>query len=508
MPTEPLMTPPLLPLFVLGLLVPAMLWLELKAAPAQSRASQWPLAVWWLHLGVFCLGFALLLLVVQRPWFAGLLLLAGGLVLMLVNNAKHHSLREPFLFHDFSYFTAAIRYPRLYLPFLGLGRAILAVLVGGLVFAAGVWLEPAMDKALLWSALFGVVGVMSLGLIWHWQPALALEPAVDVKNLGLWGAWWAYWRRSGQIPPLQQHHGADGIVSALRKKEILPDLLVVQSESFFDPRTEYPYINSEILAEFDQISDVARYSGKLRVPAWGANTVRAECAFLTGIPPESWDVHQFNPYRILPRVSVMGLAKLLNSCGYHTVCVHPYEAGFYQRDGVMRQLGFERFVDISDFSKEDYCGQYVGDKAVTERVTRLLRERVDPSTPLFVFVITMENHGPLHLDRPDDLDEQALYDVSAAPDWRELSSYLYHLHHADEMIVRLKDALSIQERPGVLAWYGDHVPIIPDFYQRYGAPRGDTNYFVWASNAESPFETRDVAVHDLHALVLKTVLLS
>lgn len=518
--------PMMVPLWVLGLLAPAMLWLELQAAPAETRARQWPVPVWLLHLGVLCLGFAALLLLVQRPWFAGMLLLAGGLVLVLVNNAKYHALREPFLFHDFSYFTSAIRYPRLYLPFLGLGRAVLAVMAGVAVLGAGIWLEPAMAEAWRWAVLFGALGMVSLGGIWHWRPTLTLEPAADVRKLGLWGSLWAYWRRSRSVPEIDAQIIPGGGAKALHEKALhekalhqkalhekdlnqpalMPDLLVVQSESFFDPRSEYPYVRNELLAEFDQACASARYCGRLRVPAWGANTVRAECGFLTGLPPGVWDVHQFNPYRILPRVRVVGLARMLKDRGYHTVCVHPYAAGFYQRDRAMRYLGFDRFIDISAFSQDDYCGQYVGDRAVTEQVLGLLRDRADTAVPLFVFVITMENHGPLHLDRPDDLDEGALYDVAPAPDWRELSSYLYHLRHADQMIALLRQALMEQERPGVLAWYGDHVPIIPAFYQRYGVPKGETDYFIWTTRDDARNEVKNVAVHDLNGLVFRTLL--
>ncbi len=63
-----------------------------------------------------------LLLVLQRPNFAAAALLAGLLFVVLVSNAKSHTLREPFIFQDFEYFRDALRHPRLYMPFLGAGR--------------------------------------------------------------------------------------------------------------------------------------------------------------------------------------------------------------------------------------------------------------------------------------------------------------------------------------------------------------------------------------------------
>nr|MBU2747867.1 hypothetical protein [Acidithiobacillus montserratensis] len=76
-----------------------------------------------IHLGLWLLLFTMFLLLVQRPIFAALAGLGVWLAVVLVGNAKEASLREPFIFMDFEYFTDAIKHPRLYLPFLGLWRA-------------------------------------------------------------------------------------------------------------------------------------------------------------------------------------------------------------------------------------------------------------------------------------------------------------------------------------------------------------------------------------------------
>jgi hypothetical protein len=91
--------------------------------PASLPFWRRPLAALALHLGLWLLLFACLLLVLRRPFFAAGALLAGLLFLVLVSNAKYHSLREPFIFQDFEYFSDALKHPRLYLPFLGAGRA-------------------------------------------------------------------------------------------------------------------------------------------------------------------------------------------------------------------------------------------------------------------------------------------------------------------------------------------------------------------------------------------------
>lgn len=99
-----------------GLLLSAAM--ELLLTPKSRMIWQRPLASNLLHLGTWLIVFAAELVLFRRPWFAMGNVLAIQLLIVLVNNAKYHAMREPFLVHDFEYFTDAICHPRLYLPFL------------------------------------------------------------------------------------------------------------------------------------------------------------------------------------------------------------------------------------------------------------------------------------------------------------------------------------------------------------------------------------------------------
>ena len=72
-----------------------------------------------LRLGVWFWAYATILLVTGRPIFSLALALALFVTLILVNNAKYESLKEPFIFQDYDYFLDTIRCPRLFLPFFG-----------------------------------------------------------------------------------------------------------------------------------------------------------------------------------------------------------------------------------------------------------------------------------------------------------------------------------------------------------------------------------------------------
>src|SRR5260370_3809698 len=86
--------------------------------------------------------------------------------------------------------------------------------------------------------------------------------------------------------------------------------------------------------------------GRLDVPGWGANTMRAEFAVLTGIPESELGYDRFNPYHAFARAPIASLVWRLRNQGYRTVCLHPFDRSFFRRDLTLPALGFETFLRI------------------------------------------------------------------------------------------------------------------------------------------------------------------
>lgn len=470
--------------------------IERLMTPTPPLARLW--AAWAVHGGLWMLAHAALTLVLGRPWFAAAALSAFLLMLVLVSNAKVKTLREPFVFQDYEYFTDAIRHPRLYIPFLGWWKFLGAAGGVALAVAVGLWGEAVPDERLAWSGqLGGIAMVFTIGLLSLWVGNVArlpvcFEPDRDLLALGFLPFLWRYAQEERR--PLAAASPFDGLPLE-RPQGDLPHLVAVQSESFFDPRPLFAGIRPEVLAEFDRLRSGAVAHGKLKVPSWGANTVRTEFAFLTGIGEDKLGVHRFNPYRaIAAGGDVPSLASYLKGLGYRTVCIHPYPASFYHRDRVYPRLGFDEFLDVRAFGDTMRFGPYIGDAAVADKVAALLREATGP---VFVFVITMENHGPLHLERVAPADVEALYSVPPPVGCDDLTIYLRHLRNADQMIAKLRQALERCERPATLCWFGDHVPIMPGVYENFGAPGGLVEYVCWSNRKAGCTEERELHAHDL-----------
>jgi len=494
------------------------LLLKPRPRPLWQRA---PAAV-AVDLATAVLHFVFWLLIVQRPWFALVIATSLQMVVIQVNNTKSTSLREPFLCQDFEYFIGAIRHPRLYIPFFGIGLTIAASLAGAIAIGIGFWLEPSLfgHADAPWSLAATLALIAAAVAVLSWQlprlPACTLEPNDDLVRLGLYPYLWAYGRLTGQPIDRQDNASAFAAPWDLESDPVdpatLPNVVLVQSESFFDPRDWHPGIRRELLSEYDALMDEALHAGRFDVPAWGANTVRTECAVLTGLTPSRLGVHRFNPYHQLSKLPVNNLAGALKRLGYRTVCIHPYPASFYLRDRVYPKLGFDTFIDIADFDLSERDGQYTGDLALAERVQKQLATADEK--PLFIFVISMENHGPLHLETADPAIAERWVEGGVHGGCEELTVYLRHLRNTDSMLGRLraslqqqslqqhskpqknsklqdssgfkdtselKDSSELQKgsRHGILGFYGDHVPIMPKVYAQHGEPDGLTNYFIW-----------------------------
>jgi len=101
--------------------------------------------------------------------------------------------------------------------------------------------------------------------------------------------------------------------------------------------------------------------------------------------------------------------------------------------------------------------------------------------PQLLFAITMENHGPLHLEKACPTEENVLYLPSKEQVIDELNIYLRHLSNANQMLGRLQAYLAQRQRKTLLCFYGDHVPSMGNVYQALGVNPSLSDYVLWAN---------------------------
>jgi phosphoglycerol transferase MdoB-like AlkP superfamily enzyme len=169
-------------------------------------------------------------------------------------------------------------------------------------------------------------------------------------------------------------------------------------------------------------------------------------------------------------------------------------------------MGFDEFIDLQGFRGMATSGPYIGDTAVAVKVDEILEEnraRAN-SAPLFIFVITMENHGPLHLEHVRAGEIEQLYAVAPPEGCDDLTIYLRHLVNAARMSGMIRESLEKSEREGWLCFFGDHLPIMARVYQTLGYPDGDSDYLLWSNRGgKVTAQALDMKVEDLAELIFK-----
>lgn len=522
--------------FVVSILLTSavILLLERQVLPRRARSGPFwrrPL----LSVVPVVLYYFTVLMVTYRPMVSAVISMANFLVIVVLNNAKYRALREPLVFTDFALLKEVIRHPRLYIGYIGPWR-LAAILTGLIVFlvlglvaepplidrrAPGDWLPSIVYLAtvagLIYAITRGPLRGTFINLLNRFGPTLRVGD--DVADLSLLVCLICYFYLSNAPPPAPERRklavGRRAILEEqqngkVRKRppppdacipESPPDIVVVQSESFFDARRLGTAVDPAVLANFDRLRSEARYYGRLEVPAWGANTMRTEYAFLSGMPNEALGYRRFNPYLTLQNAPSWSIIHMLRLMGYVCVCIHPFDPTFFNRDKVFPNLGFYRFIGIDEFDGAERSGPYVSDLALPRKIEEVLDSSISPT---FVFVITMENHGRWDPDRFGD--NGAGRDTTPPPlGSLALEHYLRHLRNADRSLDDIARYLRGRDRPGVMCIYGDHLPSLPNAFRAAGFRDTKTDYLVW-STAPAPGVQVDIPAEMLGRIVLDAAL--
>jgi phosphoglycerol transferase MdoB-like AlkP superfamily enzyme len=192
----------------------------------------------------------------------------------------------------------------------------------------------------------------------------------------------------------------------------------------------------------------------------------------------------------------------LRAEGYRTICLHPFDRTFYGRDRVMPNLGFDVFLGEEAFAGAQRINGYISDVEAARMAAKIVEEE---GPKVFVFVITMENHGPWTAP-PEGLPINLLSGL-ALPQEEKLSleRYLQSLRSADQMLKVLTEAIGTKQKPGLLAFYGDHLPAFSSAFKQLEFKDLRSDYLVWRPGANKALH-RDIRAQDLASAVLDALL--
>lgn len=280
-----------------------------------------------------------------------------------------------------------------------------------------------------------------------------------------------------------------------RKTEDMPNVIVLQLESFFDTyESEFFTTSQDPIPTFHYLME--NYSsGYFKVPSVGAGTANTEFEVLTGMSLRYFGPGEY-PYKTKVKYEpVESAATALQKFGYGAHALHNNGGNFYSRADVFNMMGFdsytsEEFMNVLQYTEEGWAT----DAVLTEHILNALDSTEQQD---FVFGITVEGHGSY-----DHKIENPLIQVEGIEDEESHMKWEYfvnHLYATDQFLADLLAELEERGEPTVLVLYGDHLPTMglqaEDLKSRY---LFNTNYVVW-DNIGLQKEDRNLPAYQLMA---------
>lgn len=401
-------------------------------------------------------------------------LAAGSLLLLLialVNAGKLSILKSPFFAWDMFYFS---QMATLVEALVSRAFLVMAAVIALLLALLAVWLIHRNRRILAPTTRIGLTAVAVAALsLFYWQPThpprhlgiqnIVWEQAVNYDTNGFLLAF------SMNISPLLiRQPDAYGrlMVEGILRQAAPPataatgykgqpvSLVVFISESFSDLDNTPFKTSDDVLKNFNRL--IARYPHFQMVsPTFAGCTSLVEYEVLTGL------ANAFLPPGAIPfdhylQSRTPSLVWTLRRQGYRTTAIHPFHDWFWNRKTVYPNLGFEKFISLTDFSDAPIRGSFVSDAALVDKI---IDEIGSSDGPFFIHAISMQNHGPYTAERYT-ADDDPVRITGEISDWlrTQMETYLTGLRDADRELGRLVDFLGACKKPVICLFFGDHQP--------------------------------------------------
>jgi len=423
--------------------------------------------------------------------------------LTAISNKKYQVLSDPFNAHDFDNARHLYIYPEFYISYVGwkvlaLVFIVLLALVATSftfenaipIYELGPWYMVWPLSLLLWVIALRIFGWL-VALFFTEKTAgsygVSMDLQTDVSRFGLFPTILIY--RILLKAPVDKSE----LRELPRTLEIVAtspaDIIAIQGESFFNLERLFGKINTSAKWEpLRALEKAGVATGRIDVPTHGAYTMQSEFSFLSGLTGDMLGIDQINPYMRLAQKPVSTYVSALKRAGYRTLCIHPAKREFFRRSTVMQNLGFDEFIGLEEFEGAEKFGKYISDKALGDKINEIITaHHAKTSQPIFVFAITIESHGPWASGRlepflPDGTTEADLLQENIFDD-PEFHLYQVHMENLLALYRRLSIDRPKDDKPRVVALYGDHMPAINGLFESTGFTERAVDYLLWNSLA-------------------------
>lgn len=287
----------------------------------------------------------------------------------------------------------------------------------------------------------------------------------------------------------------------------LPHVILIMNESLSDLRVLGNLELSQENMEFMNSMQENTIKGHTYVSTFGGGTANSEFEVFTGCSMAFFPVN-FYPYQQAIRGPIHSMVSQMKENGYTTVSMHPERSKNWNRENIYRYYGFERMLWQEDFAGAEVIHSGVSDAETYKKIIQLYEER-EQGEKLFVFDLTMQNHGGY------DEDESPYAVTALNMNEPQVDQYLSLVKVSDEAFADLVGYFEQQEEKVIICMFGDHQPWVSDLIAG-GDISADgtiserildkykTSFVIWANYDIEEAEDCDISTNYLGAFLMRT----
>lgn len=288
-------------------------------------------------------------------------------------------------------------------------------------------------------------------------------------------------------------------MSELREDAIKPvNIVCIMNESLSELKVNGDFeTNIPYFPYLDRLKENT-VKGSLCVPVFGSLTSNTEYEFLTGDAMALLPVNSI-AYQFFVKPNSFSMVSTLKDQGYRAVAMHPYPGDNWNRRNCYNNMGFDEFWDEEQYQDSEQSRLYVTDKADYDKIIELVEAKENPEDKLFVFNVTMQNHGGYDV-KFDNFDQKVWLTGELEGKYPKVDQYLSLMKDSDEAFAYLLEYFRASEEPTMIVMFGDHQPGVEDeFYEDVSGilnsemPRDrqlmwyETPFYIW-TNYDIPEE--------------------
>lgn len=238
--------------------------------------------------------------------------------------------------------------------------------------------------------------------------------------------------------------------------EKLPNIIMVQLESFFDPLLiEGIEFDVDPIGNFRKLKE--NYSsGTFSVSTIGGGTANTEFEVLTGLNLDFFAPGEYPYNTIVNTKTSESINYALKESNYSTHAIHNHEGNFYNRNTVYSNLGFDTFTssEYMLINERTPLG-WAKDTFLIEPILDLLTSTENQD---FIYTVSVQGHGSYPNDEIKDEKFVNITNIKDDTFKNSIEYYANQMYEMDLFIEELINAVNSLNEPTVIVFFGDHQP--------------------------------------------------